>query len=89
VRTICSCKAGGVLSIRRTIEGGPGQDVLALGRAQRRPALVLEDHKARHLGQHQGEQQERDQLTGEAPRPEPPQGFRQARHARRTSAVSM
>ena len=91
VRTICSCSAGGVLSIRRTIEAVRARMCLRSAVAQRRPALVGEDQEARRLGQHQGEQQERDQLAGEAPRPEPPQDLRaraSCRAAPRRSACS-
>ena len=74
VRTICSCSAGGVLSIRRTIEAVRERMCLRSAELQRAAsARRAKIRKLDRLGQDQREQQQRDQLAGEPARPQAPQ----------------
>ena len=56
------------------------QDLGAFGGAQREPALVEQNDQADRLGDDQGGQQQSDQLSGQAPRPERPQEPPQPSH---------
>ena len=70
VRRICSCSAGGVASIRRTIEAVRAR---TCARSAARSATRRSSSKITRLTawrDDQGEQQQRDQLAGEAARPE-------------------
>jgi hypothetical protein len=65
------------------------QDLSAFGGAQREAALIEQNDQADRLRDDQGGQQQSDQLSGQAPRPERPQEPPQPSHVRSTSAAKL
>ena len=49
-------------------DGTSGQHLIAISRAKHKVAFVQEDEDRNHLGKHQGDEQQSDELAGQAAR---------------------